>query len=114
MSPAEARKLWVERLESGTVIQGRRHLGWPDGRRCCLGVACDIAVEEGVIESYDITDGVLSRYPKVVEFFGLQNPHASFGDVSYVGQLSNMNDSGRSFAEIAAVIRAEPKGLFHV
>lgn len=40
---------WIARLRDPNAKQRRRHLGAPTGERCCLGVACDIAVEHGVI-----------------------------------------------------------------
>jgi len=47
---ARIQGLWADRLESGTVPQGHGRLGDSTGARCCLGVLCDIAVEEGVIQ----------------------------------------------------------------
>jgi hypothetical protein len=49
---ARIQGLWADRLESGTVPQAHGRLGDSTGARCCLGVLCDIAVEEGVIQSY--------------------------------------------------------------
>ena len=42
-------KEWTARLRSGITRQTRKHLGRNDGSRCCLGVLCDMAVEEGII-----------------------------------------------------------------
>jgi hypothetical protein len=48
---------WASRLESGRYMQAREVLREPDvttdqcveeGGRCCLGVLCDYAIEEGV------------------------------------------------------------------
>lgn len=49
---AEVRDELVKRLRSGDYIQGKEKLALKDGdgeRYCCLGVLCEIAVEEGVI-----------------------------------------------------------------
>jgi hypothetical protein len=43
-----ARKL-IDRLEDPATQQEEGRLGTLNGKRCCLGVLCDIAVEEGVI-----------------------------------------------------------------
>lgn len=48
MNP-EVKAKWLERLRSGTIPQIAGRLGNTEGGRCCLGVLCDIAVEEGVI-----------------------------------------------------------------
>lgn len=81
--------LWVEALESGDYEQGfeKLHLRRPDGREtfCCLGVACVVAIANGVplkVESsnpvwefesaqisYDYDAELLP--PKVVEWLGL-------------------------------------------
>lgn len=50
---AEVRDELVKRLRSGDYIQGKEKLALKDedGERfCCLGVLCEIAVEEGVIQ----------------------------------------------------------------
>lgn len=41
LTPAEARRLWVEALRSGEYEQGRTWLREND-RYCCLGVACEL------------------------------------------------------------------------
>lgn len=56
----EARKELVRRLRSGEIKQTKGKLGDPNGSRCCLGVACDIGVEAGVIEAPTLTQ---SRVP---------------------------------------------------
>jgi ribosomal protein L20 len=45
MTKKEIRNLWIERLRSGTIKQGIGRLAIED-TRCCLGVLCDIAVEQ--------------------------------------------------------------------
>lgn len=52
MMRPEIAKRWVEALRSGKFKQGKHRLAneTPDGRNyCCLGVLCEIAVEDGVI-----------------------------------------------------------------
>lgn len=55
MNP-EIKARWVERLRSGKIRQGKRRLGSTNGYRCCLGVLCDIAVEDGVIGEPEAVD----------------------------------------------------------
>lgn len=43
---------WVKRLRSGDYEQGKRHLN-ANGRYCCLGVLCEIAVEAGIVTKFE-------------------------------------------------------------
>lgn len=43
----EVKKMWVEALRSGEYQQGKHHLN-DNGKFCCLGVLCDLAVKDGV------------------------------------------------------------------
>jgi hypothetical protein len=120
MTPAEARKLWVEALRSGDYAQTTGVLRDESGY-CCLGVACEIAVQHGVIEppqghkavagrifyNFDGSDATLPD--SVREWLGLW---ADDGSIYNDGEsLTKMNDNGKTFAEIAAVIEDEPDGL---
>lgn len=109
---------WVAALRSGRFEQGRLKLGWPDGRRCCLGVACEVAIENGLpvsktIESDEsdvVFDGVWAELPLAVRtWLGLRT---SNGEPDTGPALSGRNDSGQTFAEIADYIESEPRGLF--
>lgn len=55
----EIKDEWVKRLESGQYQQGQGHLRTEDDKYCCLGVLCEMAVEQGVIERWhrDYDDG---------------------------------------------------------
>ena len=46
---ADIAEKWVAALCSGEIEQTTTALGRVDGTRCCLGVLCDIAVEDEVI-----------------------------------------------------------------
>lgn len=53
MNP-EVKTRWVDRLRSGEYKQGRDVLHRASRNTyCCLGVLCDIALEEGVIDWWD-------------------------------------------------------------
>lgn len=49
MNP-EIKARWTAALRDPEAKQGRKALGRPDGTRCCLGVLCDLAVQDGVID----------------------------------------------------------------
>lgn len=101
---------WLRRLRSGKIPQAQFHLGGADGSRCCLGVACDIAVEMGVITppvlklggvlEYDRHTAILPE--KVVEAAGLpsSDPVVSFRS----HRMSDLNDLELSFSQIADII----------
>lgn len=114
----------VNRLRSGAVRQGKFNLGTTSGERCCLGVACDIAVERGVIlepkasgASLIYDDASTTSLPiRVREFFGFSDAGGLFypnGKDKMASSLVALNDSGgKTFAEIADVIESRPEGLF--
>jgi hypothetical protein len=120
-------KLWVEALESGKYKQGQRRLTTVrDGEQfdCCLGVACKLyesvvgglqpKVNEDTWVTYVEYDGhectVLPE--KVMNWLGLSECSGRYKDGEAYFQLSEKNDNGMSFSEIAAIIRAQPKELF--
>ena len=109
---ARIKNLWIDRLENGNSPQTQNKLGKCDGSRCCLGVLCDIAVEEGVIGSrllvgedrvgYDNYEtSVLPE--KVKDWAVMSSRNGSYDDGAEC--LASDNDAGRSFAEIAQTIR---------
>jgi hypothetical protein len=56
MNP-EIRARWVAALRSGEYRQGDGHLRMGD-RLCCLGVLCELAVEDGVVNGVQLSDGL--------------------------------------------------------
>jgi hypothetical protein len=106
----EIKKLWTEALESGEYPQGKNRL-LMNGKYCCLGVLCDLAIKAGVITTgiYDTGDtgddirwfGVSERYDKsvadlpkaVVQWAGLNDTYPEvpkdiaerFGDITGLG-----------------------------
>lgn len=108
MNP-EIKAEWVKRLRSGDYIQGKGNLEM-GGRYCCLGVLCEIAVEQGVITKeiegishisyYDKTEYVLLPN-SVVEWAGVNCSNPNFGGKI----LSNLNDvDNYDFNQIADVV----------
>ena len=109
---------WIEALRSGEYSQTERTLSDKDGF-CCLGVACKVYENETgnklfVNEFGNFIEETLIRdYKCVREWLGLSSHdgefHQSTGGRIY---LTELNDEGKSFNEIADLIESEPLGLF--
>lgn len=122
---------WTAALRSGEYKQGRAVLA-RDGKFCCLGVLCDLAVKAGVVTSdaetgyedgriaYGQEDAVFGLPAEVREWVGLDvdDPEVEYkregDDEADEGNLSNLNDGSPSahrasltFAEIADLIDAQ-------
>ena len=127
---------WVDALRSGRFEQGQTALhrerpGETD-TFCCLGVACQLAIEAGVdvevtrVESdervcYGDLGGSPSYLPKPVqEWLGLASSSGDYYEVADEDDeegydkntLASRNDHDADFDEIADIIEAEPEGLF--
>lgn len=104
---------WVEALRSDKYRQTTDALRRGE-RFCCLGVLCDLAVKDGIVTQYvdeyhhyyyADQDAVLPA--KVIEWAGVPD---SDPDVTCNGEattLANLNDNGKSFAEIADLIEEQ-------
>lgn len=116
--PEQVRAKWVEALRSGDYKQGQNRLN-TSGRLCCLGVLCELAVEAQVIppprESMDSsTKGLIYGPDHDASRFSLPNAVVKWAgldrtDPRPVGDgrqrsLSQLNDGGKTFAEIADLI----------
>lgn len=112
------REKWAEALESGKYAQtkGRLH---DDNGYCCLGVACDLyAKEQNLrwarigVDVYDF-DGKIGLLPdSVASWLGVTSTSGDFQEDGSYESLAGKNDQDATFAEIAAIIRAAPEGLF--
>jgi len=117
------RKEWVAALRSGRYPQTSNALRDVDGY-CCLGVACEISglgswnsyeSSSFVFVPHDDADGAQMAImpPAVMEYYGVDDgrvpvsyPRRYSGYVDgYV--LSDMNDLGMTFAQIADIIERE-------
>lgn len=123
---------WVEALESGKYTQGRSRLRQPDGSLCCLGVACEAAIENGVElircgddypdyawkgylykQGASVLDSEEGELPEpVMEWLGLgsSNPVIAYGepDEAEEGEIlaTEANDQlNWSFKRIATAVR---------
>jgi hypothetical protein len=138
MNP-EIKERWVAALRSGAYAQGVGRLKGPAGTGggkasyCCLGVLCELAVKDGVIEpprprggkfgsrrdwiyqGEGILDESWSVLPITVAKWAdtpLPVTPSPYGCDVFVGvetgdepiPLSGMNDAGASFEEIADII----------
>ena len=118
-------KKWVEALRSGRyrqtteVLRRTRRKDRDPAGYCCLGVACEVFMKSG--GHLDVTttrsflglhrryNGEAAELPRVVvEWLGLERPNGDYAHDS----LSDLNDIGVSFEDIAATIAAMPEGLF--
>jgi hypothetical protein len=124
---SEPVKLWIKALRSGKYKQTKGRLKdvhsfdttsdtfdiTSDKKfigHCCLGVACEVAIEQGVIKSFVHKNGTLPI--KVKDWLGLSTNEGRFEHNGDSKSLTNLNDSGVSFEKIVKIISKSPKGLF--
>lgn len=122
-------KKWVAALRSGKYNQGEGHLGMTDEdgdeHFCCLGVLCELALDEGIPNLNREFNGDALRYfyndredflpTPVMEWAGFhdKNPGIPYiqveeeSDEVYDKPLSELNDEGLSFTAIADIIEQE-------
>ncbi len=118
MTHKQARKIWVEALRSGRFEQGQCRLNM-NGRMCCLGVACELYIENGgSLEKATLAPGTVTyddaaAVPPdaVIDWLGLATPDGQYEKDGWFRDLVRDNDSGKSFLEIAQIIEDEPEGL---
>lgn len=114
---------WLHKLETEDIPQLTGYLGNAQGARCCLGVLCDIAVEDGIIDAPRVThlrpgsetyiyglDQLATLPHEVMEWAGLDSTNGGYSNndpakYGYDRALSDDNDSGMPFSEIAKIIR---------
>lgn len=120
MNP-ELKKRWIDALRSGEYKQGTMRLSTRDPKtqevtHCCLGVLCDLNKiegrwdagdhpESGLLETKtydferDVSEGMIPSgvYPELDQLSTRPGPTI----VAVRMHLAEMNDEGKSFAEIA-------------
>ena len=119
---------WVEALRSGNYQQGKIKLRKNDSY-CCLGVGCEMFLGDGTAKEPYVSrddaevyvvyawEGSTASAPKrLVEILKLKTALGetqlhSF-DYDEPDSLSSMNDHGKTFAEIADAIEANPSLWF--
>lgn len=111
---ASIKKLWIAALRSGGYkqIAGGLRLG---DRFCCLGVLCDLAVQDGlpvVVNElkngdetqfyYDDQPGMLPK--SVMNWSGVEMPLGTLPVNAAYRSLAQANDHGEPFKQIANYI----------
>lgn len=132
----ENAKKWVEALRSGKYKQGYGCLaaihtdleGKKTEEYCCLGVACEVAIENGLkIETF-VTKGAFHEYKayghkeessvlphQVIQWLGMASANGSYfpDENADLTTLIEKNDGRHnSFDAIANIIESAPKGMF--
>jgi hypothetical protein len=114
---AELKQKWVEALRSGKYQQGTGVLRTTDNEYCCLGVLCDLVDRSawGVAEeTFTCVNGV--DVPRVAYDFHSKGDSSCYSlpytlevnlKLTNTTPLIDMNDGGKSFAEIADWIERE-------
>lgn len=113
MNP-EVKAQWLTALRSGEYAQGSGSLN-EDGKFCCLGVLCDLAERDGVVERVKVWDSGVFGYTarkvtgvlpwEVRDWSGLKTVTGDFYDDSGAMQaLTILNDGGMPFVKIADII----------
>lgn len=125
-------KRWVKALRSGEYEQTKDKLVSEDDSFCCLGVLCNLSVDDGVgewrhdhilgrwffqcNEYFDFKDAM--ELPESVrEWAGMNSCDGAIRtDISpysliYPPTLAELNDNGKSFKEIADIIEKNYKDL---
>lgn len=100
-------KRWIAALRSGKYKQGAHALRKGD-KYCCLGVLCDLAAKDG---GQQWENGLYARSSALAPSYMYE--WLGFGWALAQGDLTEMNDDGGSFAEIADRIErvAKYRGL---
>ena len=114
----EFKERWIAALRSGEYKQGRNTL-YNSGKFCCLGVACELLVEDGILDKTYLRTNIFSYGPKGMsdDYFSSSVLPDAACDVLEIdakgtfsgghfteNQLTNLNDTGTSFEEIADII----------
>ena len=111
----ENRRKWVEALRSGKYKQTRSHLADKNGF-CCLGVACEVAIANGVrikkrADGFGITYATerdsLPRRVQIWLGFGDELDEEAANPWLGNSSCAEQNDEGKSFTEIADMIEQE-------
>lgn len=107
---------WLEALESGKYKQGIAGLRSEQDEYCCLGVGCEVAGIQGKQRpflKYWIYDEQAAVAPRaLIDYLGLRSCVGSALASEVLNSLTELNDDGKTFLEIAATIRADPSIYF--
>ncbi len=120
-------KKWVKTLRSGKYKQGQGVLKQTNGENktfhCCLGVLCELyndqmrknkkkTLSEKIQHGIHYINKCDEKLPEIVkQWAGLYNDIGSFKDSPESNDLSDINDLGYSFKEIATIIEKQWENL---
>ena len=125
LKPNEARAALIKALRSGEYkqCQGRLH-NTIDNTYCCLGVATDLFCKlEFPLDFKNNNYGygcfihnglreTTALLPIVQDWLGFKDDCGCFNsDIAHSPSLMGMNDSGKTFNEIADVLEVPPPGM---
>lgn len=105
ISRTELLKAWVKALRSGKYQQRKQYLN-RDGKFCCVGVACEVAIAHGVPIEKRTESGSYENIVRYDSMCGSAPHHLGLvlRGINW-GQLYDMNDfEERSFDQIADFI----------
>lgn len=104
----QVKERWLDALRSGEYRQGAGRLRWDD-RFCCLGVLCDLHAKETGNEWRAKVDylGKNHLLPSMVVKWAELDDGDPVIDDPHFSSLSQMNDHGATFGQIANIIEAQ-------
>ncbi len=106
----EIAQKWTAALRSGEYKQTKHQLKTCDNRFCCLGVLCNLYQKENGGEwtgyGYFLGCGQILP-PEVVDWAGMKSRRGDLHPLS----LSDYNDKGKDFYEIAQIIENNIENL---
>jgi len=107
---------WIEALESGEYKQCRRKLYDPKAKGfCCLGVACVINGVPITSRYYQRNGGANNLFSTAKTEAVMRKLHLRNGlgcGFKNRDSLVVLNDEGKSFKDIAQILRKEPEQYF--
>lgn len=108
---------WLAALESGEYEQGTEGFLCMNGKYCCLGVAAEIfKTEQTKVKRSPITEAMLyGEEENVAPQYVIDALHLRSNTGIIMGKeycLTELNDTGTTFKEIAAFIRKHPRRVF--
>ena len=120
----EHRKILVDELREGRYKQGVRFLRRND-KYCFEGLACEISglhkwelynwTTNSPVKIYGYGGPICVMPKDVMDFYGFQTPNGWYQTkgVPWKDNLTNRNDAGLTFSELADIIEAEPDEMFY-
>lgn len=105
----ELREKWLQALESGEYEQGSSYLRTCNDEFCCLGVLAALSGVEWHQRTGEAKRVFQYETETGAEQFAFSDRALNMrvGILGYATDLAEMNDTGSSFAEIAAYIREQ-------